>query len=87
MEHVNADTIAKAIIDQMKASGHTLWIDPETHAAQHEFISELIQERKERKERRKRIEEKIAGSFILSGLLLIVGLIGAGALEWLRRHQ
>lgn len=85
MEPATADNIAKAIIDQMKASGHTLWIDPETHAAQHEFIAELIRERKERMERRRRIEEKIAGSVILSALLLLVGLIGAGALEWLRR--
>jgi len=81
-----ADDIAHSIIAQMKESGHTLWIDPETHATQHEFIAELIEERRERNARRKRIEEKIAGSVILSGLLLLVGLIGAGALEWLRKH-
>lgn len=81
-----ADAIARSIITQMKESGHALWIDPETHALQHEFIAELIRERKEAKARRERIKEKIAGSVILSALLLIIGLIGAGALEWLRKH-
>lgn len=81
-----ADEIARSIIVQMKESGHALWIDPETHAVQHEFIAEMITERRERNARWKRIEEKIAGSFILSGLLVIAGLIGAGALEWLRKH-
>lgn len=83
---IDPQELAKAIIDEMKAGGHTLWIDPETHAEQHQFITELIADRKERNERRKRIQEKIAGSFILSGLLLLLGLIGAGALEWLRKH-
>lgn len=81
-----AEEIAHSIITQMKESGHTLWIDPETHALQHEFIAELIAERKERIARRERIKEKIAGSVILSTLLLIVGLVGAGALDWLRRN-
>lgn len=70
----------------MKEGGHTLWIDPETHAEQHKFIAELIAEQHERAARRKRIQEKIAGSLILSGLLVLVGLIGAGAMEWLRKH-
>ena len=86
MEPATADNIAKAIIEQMKASGHTLWIDPETHAAQHEFISELIQERKERKERRKRIEERVVGSVLLSAIVGLVTLLGAGSLGWLREH-
>ena len=78
--------LARAIIEEMKESGHALWIDPETHAEQHQFIAELIADRKERNDRRRRIEEKIAGSLILSTLLVVVGFIGAGALEWLRKH-
>ena len=83
---MDPNQLAKAIIHEMKEGGHTLWIDPETHAEQHQFITELIADRKERQERRKRLEEKIAGSMILSGLIVLVGLIGAGALEWLRKH-
>lgn len=83
---IDPNQLAKAIIEEMKAGGHTLWIDPETHAEQHQFIAELIADRKERNERRKRIEEKIAGSVILSGLLVVIGFIGAGALEWLRKQ-
>jgi hypothetical protein len=83
---IDPNQLAKAILEEMKAGGHTLWIDPETHAEQHQFIAELIADRKERNDRRKRIEEKIAGSLILSTLLVIVGFIGAGALEWLRKH-
>lgn len=83
---IDPNQLAKAILEEMKAGGHTLWIDPETHAEQHQFIAELIADRKERNDRRRRIEEKIAGSLILSTLLVIVGFIGAGALEWLRKH-
>ena len=86
MSQINPQDLAKAILAEMKEGGHTLWIDPETHAEQHQFIAELIAERRERTARRQRIEEKIAGSVILSGLLLVVGFIGAGALEWLRQH-
>ena len=83
---MDPNQLAKAIIHEMKEGGHALWIDPETHAEQHQFIAELIADRKERNDRRRRIEEKIAGSLILSTLLVIVGFIGAGALEWLRKH-
>lgn len=81
---IDHKTLAREIIEEMKAGGHTLWVDPETHAEQHQFISELIKDRKDRNERRKRIEEKIAGSLILSTLLIVIGFIGAGALEWLK---
>ena len=83
---IDPNQLAKAILEEMKAGGHTLWIDPETHAEQHQFIAELIADRKERNDRRRRIEEKIAGSLILSTLLVVVGFVGAGALEWLRKH-
>ena len=83
---IDPNQLAKAILEEMKVGGHTLWIDPETHAEQHQFIAELIADRKERNERRKRLEEKVAGSVILSTLLVIVGFVGAGALEWLRKH-
>ena len=83
---IDPNQLAKAILEEMKAGGHTLWIDPETHAEQHQFIAELIADRKDRNDRRRRIEEKIAGSLILSTLLVVVGFVGAGALEWLRKH-
>lgn len=84
---LDAKQIASAVIEEMKKGGHALWIDPEVHASQHEFIAELIAERHERKARRKRIEEKIAGSLILSGILTLVGFIGAGFLEWIKTHS
>ena len=87
MNNTTAKEIATAIIEQMKEGGHTLWIDPETHADQHEFIAEMILERKERKARRQRIEEKIAGSVILSGIIFIIGLIGAGFIQWLKEQS
>lgn len=93
MATLDAKTIAEAIITEMKASGHALWIDPETHAAQHdaipmlvEFIEELKKERRERTERRDRINEKIAGSLILSAIMGLVTLLGAGVLSWAQSH-
>jgi len=86
MTDFSAKEIADAIIQEMKEGGHALWIDPETHANQHEFIAEMIAERKERKARRQRLEEKVAGSIILSGILFVIGLIGAGFIQWLQEH-
>ena len=83
---IDPNQLAKAILEEMKAGGHTLWIDPETHAEQHQFISQLIADRAERAERRKRIEERVAGSLVLSLIVGLVTLLGAGSMEWLRTH-
>ena len=84
MTYATPKEIAAALIAEMKESGHTLWIDPQTHADQHEFIAEMILERKERIARRKRIEEKIAGSLGLTAIGFSITLLGAGFLEWVR---
>lgn len=78
--------LAQAIVDEMKLNGHALWIDPEVHAAQHEFIAQLVQERREKLERRKRLEERVAGSLVLSALLGVITLLGIGVLSWTRNH-
>lgn len=82
---VDPTLLAKAIVDEMKANGHALWIDHEQHAVQHEFIAQMIEERKERAARRKRIEEKIAGSLVLSAIVGLVALLGSGLLNWIHR--
>lgn len=86
MEFPSPKDFAAAVVSEMKESGHALWIDPEVHAEQHQFIAEMIVERKERAARRKRIEEFVAGSVLLSAVLLCIGLLGAGALDWIRKH-
>jgi len=83
---MDAEQIADAVVQKLKTTHHTLWLDPETHSKQHEFLDMLMKERADRLARRKAIEDKIAGSVILSGLLVVIGLIGAGALGWLREH-
>ena len=85
MEYPNPQDFAKAFVQEMRDSGHGLWVDPEIHAEQHEFIAEMIAERKERAERRKRIEERIAGSLVLSAIMALIGVLGAGFLDWVRR--
>lgn len=80
------ETLAKALIKEMRENHHTLWIDPEIHSTQHEFIKMLIDERKEKQARRERIKEKIAGSLLLSAIITLITLMGAGTLEWLRGH-
>lgn len=77
--------MAEIVVQGMK-DHHAIWIDPETHADQHEFIAILMQERKDRVERRKAIEDRIAGSLILSFIVALVTLLGAGSLDWLRSH-
>lgn len=56
----------------------------EVHAEQHEFITAFIATTKAKAARRERMQEKIAGSLLLAFLLGLVGLIGAGALQWVR---
>lgn len=84
--NLSPQEVATAIIDKMREEGHAYWIDPEVHSQHHEFIAEMIQERKERKARRDRIQEKIAGSVLLSGLLFVIGLLGAGVISWIKEH-
>ena len=81
---IDVDALADTIITRMKHEHHVFWVDPEAHAEQHEFLALLMKDRAEKLARRKRIEEKIAGSVLLSTILVLIGLIGAGALGWLR---
>lgn len=82
METISANAIAKAVVAQMRDEVHAMGIYPETHAR---FVAEMIAEREERSQRRKRIQDNIAGSVVISALLVIIGLIGAGVLGWIRR--
>lgn len=86
MPEKDIEQLAEAIIQKMKAEHHVFWVDPETHAEQHGFLALLMAEREEKIARQKRIEEKIAGSLILSAVLLLVGFVGAGAMAWLRKN-
>jgi hypothetical protein len=83
---VTPEEVADAILAKLKTDRHTFWIDPETHSEQHEFIKTLIDERAEKLARAKAIQDKIAGSLILSGILLIVGFIGSGVMDYIRAH-
>ena len=82
MEQISAQAIAQAVVAQMREEVQAMGIYPETHAR---FVAELIAEREDRRQRRKRIEDNIAGSVVISTLLVIVGVVGAGVLEWLRK--
>lgn len=78
------DEISTRIVTKMREDRHVMWIDPETHALEHAFIREFMLERKERQDRRKRVQEKIAGSVILSAIVFIIGLLGSGTITWIR---
>lgn len=80
------DALAEKLVDKLKENHHTLWLDPETHSTQHEFIQMLIVEREERKARRKALEDKIAGSLLLSAIMGLIYLLGSGTMDWLRVH-
>lgn len=80
------DAIAEKIVERMKQEHHTLWIDPEMHAEQHKFLRLIMEERAEFVARRKAVQDKIAGSLILSFILALVGLIGAKVLDLVRGY-
>jgi hypothetical protein len=75
-----ATLLAEKIRDKVRGS------DVTTHSEEHEYLRMLIQEAAEKRARRERIKERIAGSFILAGLLSLLGFVGAGAIDWLRVH-
>lgn len=85
MTDADVARVAVLVVQGMK-DHHAIWIDPEIHADQHEFIALLMQERQDRIARRKAIEDKIAGSLVLSLVIGLVTLLGAGAMEWIRGH-
>lgn len=84
MAQIDVKELAAEVVALMRDSGHALWIDPKIHAEQHQFLSELIVERRAREARRKRIEEMVAGTVVLSLIFGVIGLIGAGAIDWLK---
>jgi hypothetical protein len=86
IQDIDTRRLAQGIVDEMKLHGHALWIDPEIHAMQHEFIAQLVKEREDKVERRKRMEERIAGSLVLSALLGVITLLGVGVLSWVRNQ-
>lgn len=86
IDDVHIDRLAEAVVSKLKSAHHAVWLDPETHSQQHEFLKMLMADRAEKIARRKRLEEKIAGSLILSALIIVVGFIGAGAMAWIRRN-
>ncbi|MBU0593371.1 MAG: hypothetical protein KKH74_06490 [Gammaproteobacteria bacterium] len=83
-DHLEA--LADKLVGKLKEHHHTLWLDPETHSTQHEFIQVLITEREDRIARRRALEDKIAGSVILSAIMGLIYIIGSGAMEYLREH-
>ena len=83
-EHL--ETLADKLVGKLKEHHHTLWLDPETHSTQHEFIQVLITEREDRLARRKALEDKIAGSLLLSAIMGLIYLLGSGTMDWLRSH-
>lgn len=80
----DAGRIADAVVERLKKDHHALWLDPETHSQQHEFIQDLIAERAEKLARRKKMEDYVAGSLVLGGVLTILGLVGSGVIAWLK---
>lgn len=86
MISITPEELATTILNKLKEEKHQFWIDPETHSEQHAFLQTLIEERAEKVLRRKKLEDFIAGSLILSGTLGIIALVGSGVLEWIRLH-
>ena len=83
---MDVDQIADAIVRKMKEEKHALWLDPETHSEQHEWLRMLMEDRASKLKRRQALQDKIAGSLILGAVLMLVGLIGAGTISWVKEH-
>jgi len=83
---MDVDQIADAVVRKMKEEKHALWLDPETHSEQHEWLRALMEDRAAKLARRQAIQDKIAGSLILGAVLMLVGLIGAGTISWVKEH-
>lgn len=87
MPNIDPRALAQAVVAELKLASSAGVADPEIHASQHEFIAQMIIERRDRLERRKRIEERIAGSVLLTMILGVITALGALAMEWLRNPR
>jgi hypothetical protein len=58
--------------------------DPLTHNPHHQFIQMMMDREKRRKERVQKIQDYVAGSLILAGIIAAVGFLGKASLEYFR---
>jgi len=72
------DEIAEAVVRAFEKTERNVCL---INLEEHEVLKIIIAERGEKIARRKRIEELIAGSLLLSAILGLVGLIGAGVIS------
>lgn len=83
---MDAHDIAAAVVKAIHENRQSFWVEPQRHSEEHEFIKVLIEDHVEKKARRERIKEKVAGSLVLTSILALVTLLGAGLLDWIRAH-
>ena len=77
------EALASSIVDKLHSTRTSSNV---MHEQEHEYIRTLIADSAARNARRERIKERIAGSFILTGSLTLVGAIGAAATDWFNTH-
>jgi hypothetical protein len=85
--------IVTAVMAAMDARHESQRLSATEHDSHHRLIQIMIEERQmlidrkvQRMARMERIADKIMGTVLLGAVLTVLGLIGAGALDWVRMH-
>lgn len=71
-----SESLARKLVDEKRA----LWVDPETHAAHHEWIKARLADEADIREMRKRVIE----SAIVWALPLFLSLIGLAVWQYVK---
>jgi len=82
----DVDRIATALHAKLRHEREANWIEPETHAEQHRFITEWLEERRRRHESWRRIKESVIGWIIITCIGGLFFAAGIGVYNWLAQR-
>lgn len=75
--------IAQHIAAELKIERHAWWVEPETHAEQHQFLKRWM-EREEKRERFwNKVKQTVTGWIVISVIGGLVVMIGMGVTQWI----
>lgn len=75
------DDIADRITDRILAKRRELWVDPETHYSDHQWIEEQKQEQAERRAFRR----KVINSVTIWAVIIVIGFMATATFKALKQ--
>lgn len=83
LSHEDVDRIATLLHQKLRAEREAHWIEPETHAEQHRFLTEWLDDRRRRRQSWQRVKESVLGWLIITVIGGALLAAGTGVYQWL----